>query len=242
MEVRASSATPHGSRSIAEGVWLVRGGFPRLMNVYLVAEGSGVVLFDAGIRPMARRLAKVAEALGGMTRVVLSHSHPDHRGAAQELASPVWCHVSERADAEGSGGLRYLDLSALNPVARQVLPRLWRRWDCGPVRVARTLEEGDEVAGFEVVHLPGHAPGMIGLWRESDRLALSSDCFFTINIQTGRKGAPRVPPRVLTEDPEQARASMRKLAVLEPDAAWPAHGDPLLSNVRARVEQAAAGS
>jgi len=247
MELRSSQAmweprAARGARSIADGVWLVRGGFPRLINVYLVADGDGVLLFDAGIRPMARRLATVAEALGGMTRIILSHAHPDHRGGAQELAAPVWCHASERADAEGDAGMSYLDLSKLNPLAGRVLPRLWRRWDGGPVRIARTLEEGEEVAGFEVVHLPGHAPGEIALWRRSDRLALASDCFFTINIESGRKGAARLPPAVLTQDPEQARASMLKLAALEPAAAWPGHGDPLLIDVRATLEHAASRS
>src|SRR2546421_11010447 len=166
MKVRSAPAAPHthadrGARSIADRVWLVRGGVPRLINVYLVADGDGVLLFDAGIRPMARRLATVAQALGGMTRIILSHAHPDHRGGARDLAAPVWCHASERADAEGDAGMSYLDLSQLNPLARQVLPRLWRRWDSGPVRVARTLEEGEEVAGFEIVHLPGHSPGEI---------------------------------------------------------------------------------
>ena len=34
------------------------------------------------------------------------------------------------------------------------------------------IREGDEVAGFRVIHFPGHAPGLIGLWRESDRVAI----------------------------------------------------------------------
>ena len=37
--------------------------------------------------------------------------------------------------------------------------RLLPYWDGGPVPIAGTLAEGDDVAGFEVVHLPGHAPG-----------------------------------------------------------------------------------
>jgi glyoxylase-like metal-dependent hydrolase (beta-lactamase superfamily II) len=228
------------AESVADGVWLVRGGFPRLINVYLVAEDDGVLLFDGGIRPMAKKLARAARSLGGITRIVLSHAHPDHRGAARDFAVPVWCHVAERGDAEGSAGLRYLDLSQLNPLARRVLPRLWRRWDAGPVSGAETLEEGDDVAGFQVIHLPGHAPGMIGLWRPSDGLALTADCFFTINIQTGLKGRVRQPPPVLTEDPEQARESMRKLAELAPQSAWPGHGDPLLAEVGTQVKQAAA--
>ena len=32
-------------------------------------------------------------------------------------------------------------------------------WDGGPVQISGTVSEGDEIAGFRVIHLPGHAPG-----------------------------------------------------------------------------------
>ena len=109
--------------------------------------------------------------------------------------------------------------------ASSLLPRLLPSWDGGPVTISETLEEGDEIAGFKVIHLPGHAPGMIGLWRESDRVALTSDCFYTLDPQTGLKGKPRVPHAAFNQDTEQARASIRKLAALEPAAALPGpHG------------------
>ena len=122
---------------------------------------------------MTNPLAAAGQERGGIARVVLGHSHPDHRGAAAGLRVPVWCHSAERVDAESDGGAHYLDFSRLRPPARWVMPRLLQTWDGGPVQIERTLEEGDEVAGFRVVHLPGHAPGMIALWRESDRLALT---------------------------------------------------------------------
>src|SRR4051794_20108 len=62
---------------IAEGVWVVRGGFPaRTMNVYLVRDGDGVLCFDAGIKDMTAAVAAAARELGGLTRIVLGHGHP----------------------------------------------------------------------------------------------------------------------------------------------------------------------
>ena len=107
------------------------------------------------------------------------------------------------------------------------------------MKVAGTFEEGEEIAGFKVVHLPGHSAGMCALWRESDRVALSSDCFYTLDPQTGRKGHPRVPLSAFNLDTEQARASIRKLAALEPAAAWPGHADPVVGDVRVQLERAA---
>lgn len=226
---------------IAEGVWVVRGGFPRRsMNVYLLRDGDGVLMFDAGISAMAPALAAIGAQMGGFTRVVLGHAHADHRGAAPALGAPVWCHPADRADAEGDGGMHYFRLDTLAPHGRLLLGRLLPVWDGGPVSIAGTVEEGDEVAGFRVIHLPGHAPGLIGLWRESDRLALVSDCVYTVDPQTGTPGAPRVPHRAFNFDTEQARASMRKLAGLAPATVWCGHANPLRGDVAAQLEHAAA--
>ena len=41
----------------------------------------------------------------------------------------------------------------------------------------------------------------------------------------GRDSAPHLPEDVYNFDTEQARASIRKLAALEPAAAWPGHAN-----------------
>jgi hydroxyacylglutathione hydrolase len=235
---RISAAAPE---RIADGVWLVRGGLPRkVMNVYLLEDDGGVTVFDAGVATMAPALAAIGARMGGIRRVVLGHAHADHRGAAPALDADVFCHELDRADAEGDGGAHYMDPSKLGPHGRLLLPRLLGHWDGGPVEIAGTVQEDDEVAGFRVVHLPGHAPGLIGLWRESDRLALVSDTFYTLDPQTGQPGAVRVPHAAFNHDTEQARASMRKLAALRPAAAWSGHAQPLRGDVAAQLEGAAA--
>ena len=162
---------------IADGVWLVRGGFPsRTMNVYLLEDEGGLTLFDAGISDMTVALAAAAARLGGIKRIVLSHADADHRGAAPGLDAPVYCHPADREAAESPESFRpYWDLSKLGPHGRLLLGRLFPAWDGGAVEIAGTVQEGDQVAGFKVIDLPGHAPGLIGLYRESDRLALVSD-------------------------------------------------------------------
>jgi glyoxylase-like metal-dependent hydrolase (beta-lactamase superfamily II)/predicted ester cyclase len=226
---------------IADGVWLVRGGLPRkVMNVYLLEHDGGVVMFDAGVKAMTDALAATGAQMGGIRRIVLGHGHADHRGAAAGLDAEVWCHPTERADAEGDGGAHYFDTSKLDAHGRLLLGRLLPVWDGGPVEIAGTVEEGEQVAGFEVVHLPGHAPGLIGLWRESDCLALVSDCFYTLDPQTGIPGDVRVPHEAFNHSTETARESMRKLAALRPQAAWSGHAQPLTGDVASQLERAAA--
>jgi glyoxylase-like metal-dependent hydrolase (beta-lactamase superfamily II)/predicted ester cyclase len=228
------------AQMIAEGVWVVQGQ-PARCNVYLIEHEGRVTMFDAGARTMVRSLARAAAKLGGLERIVLGHGHTDHRGSAPGLGAPVYCHAAEVQDAEGSGGFRYWPdgLSGLGFPHRQLHKLLHRyAWDGGPVKIAGTLAEGDDVAGFKVVEIPGHAPGQIALWRESDRLALSTDCFYTLEIW-GRDCEPRVPMSTYNYDTEQARASIRKLAALEPAIVWPGHAKPVSGDVRAKLERAA---
>jgi glyoxylase-like metal-dependent hydrolase (beta-lactamase superfamily II) len=127
----------------------------------------------------------------------------------------------------------------LSPPVRLAYPRLIAGWDGGALSVEGTVQEGDEIAGFRVVDFPGHAPGLIGLFRERDRLALVSDCFYTLDPQTGIKGPPRVPHSAFNASTDQASASIRKLAALEPSAAWPGHADAVTEDVARQLHQAA---
>ncbi len=225
---------------VAEGVWVVQGQ-PGRCNVYLIEDEGGLTMFDAGARTMVRAVAAAGARLGGIRRIVLGHGHTDHRGTAPALGVPVFCHPEEVQDAEGSGGFRYWPegLAGLPTPHRQIQRVLHRfAWDGGPVKIAGTLTEGDEVADFRVIELPGHAPGLIGLWRESDRLALTSDTFYTLEMW-GRDCPPKVPFDIYNYDTAQARASIRKLAALEPAAAWPGHAKPVTGDVRGQLERAA---
>ncbi len=232
------------TEQVAGGVWRHAGDLRQAMNVFLIEDEGGVTVFDAGTQPMTKSVAAAADELGGARRVVLGHSHADHRGVAPGLGVPVLCHADEVEDARGDGGLHYFDLDQI-PVwyTRAIYPRLLRHWDGGPVEIADTVGEGDEIAGFEVVHFPGHAPGLIGLWRERDRLALVSDVIYLVDsIRLRPAEAPSVPHPVWNWDHQSARDSVRKLAALEPATVWPGHehavsGPP--AEVRATLERAA---
>ena len=233
---------------IADGAWEIRGGGPpkRTMNVYLLRDGDGFAAFDGGIEGMAPAIKEAARQLGGeVKRVVLGHAHEDHRGAAPDMGVPVLCHPDERADAERelrADDGRY-DLSKMeNPIMRFAIGNLLKVWDGGPVKISETLSEGDEVAGFKVLHTPGHAPGQISLFRESDRLALVSDTLYTLDPAkvTTPYGGPRLPHRAFTKDRDAARDSMLKIAALEPKAVWAGHANPVVGDCRAQLEHAAA--
>lgn len=224
-------------KPVASGVWLVTGGFPvPTMNVYLLEDPfGGVTMFDAGVKSMVKQLRAACDKRGGLKRIVLGHGHPDHRGAAPGLGAPVYCHPDNVADTEGDGGRSYMDTSKLALHGRLALPRLLEHWDDGPVKVTGTVAEGEDVCGFKVVLVPGHAPGQIALFRESDGLALTTDVFYTLDPQTGIKGKPRLPHRAFNIDEDQTRAAVRTVAELDPSAAWPGHANPLTEDVKSTL-------
>jgi glyoxylase-like metal-dependent hydrolase (beta-lactamase superfamily II) len=137
-----------------------------------------------------------------------------------------------------------MDLSQL-PVAwvRWIYPTLLRRWDGGAVKIAGTVAEADEVAGFRVFHFPGHAPGLIGLWRESDRLAIVSDVVYMVDsarLKPLPEGEVSVPHPAWAWDHQKAKESVRRLAALDPKIVAAGHEEPLRGeSLRETLERAA---
>ncbi|MBA3799155.1 MAG: MBL fold metallo-hydrolase [Geodermatophilaceae bacterium] len=197
-------------RTLAPDVHQLRGFAPHAINAYLVAG----VLVDAGT-PLARR--RILRQLRGhdVSAHVVTHGHPDHFGSShavcEALDLPLW--TGER-DAQA--------VETATPVpASGRLSGLMMRMRMPPAHpVGRRLSEGDEVAGFTVLDVPGHSPGHIALWRESDGVLLCGDVFFNLR-------RPGPPPDMLTVDPERNRESMRRLAELRPALVLFGHGRPL---------------
>jgi len=215
------------------------------MNVYLVRdEGSGgVVVFDAGEKGMAGAIVAAAADLGGISRVVLGHGDTDHRGAAPALraVTDVYCHPDAVEQAQGSGGRDYWQTDKL-PWDVRLLHGFMHRfvWDGGPVQIDGKVSGGERVADFEVIDLPGHAPGLIGLWRAADGVALVSDCFYMTDMH-GRPQPPAVPLDAYNLDTGRARESIRELAKLQPRIVCPGHLGPLTGpDVAAQLEVAGA--
>ncbi len=77
--------------------------------------------------------------------------------------------------------------------------------------VDRVLHEGDEVAGFAVLDTPGHAPGHVSYWRESDRTLICGDVMWGYNPFL-LSGGVREPYPFVSPDAQRNRISARRLA------------------------------
>ena len=202
-------------KQVADGVWRLSQRPAPIINVYLVGD----VLIDAGRRQDRGRIFKQIEGRD-LSLVALTHAHPDHQGVAKDVCEargiPLACHAD---DVDAMEGRRAFSRSA-SPVSRLVA----RFWAGPPYPVARVLHEGDEVAGFRVIHAPGHSPGEVIFFRESDRVAICGDVIRNLNYATMRS-VINEPPPAFNDDTAENRRSIGKLAQLRPSVILPGHGD-----------------
>jgi glyoxylase-like metal-dependent hydrolase (beta-lactamase superfamily II) len=192
---------------------------PNAVNAYLLGD----VLVDAGGRRHGRRIKK---ALSGhrVSAHAITHAHPDHQGASHEICTdlgiPYWVPEGDVAAAENPKLIRERQPS--HPIA-QFMDRIFT----GPAHpVDRALVDGDEVAGFKVIHAPGHSAGHVVFWRESDRVLVVGDVLCNQDSITGIPGL-QLPKNFFTPDPARNRESARALGPLEPSLVVFGHGKPL---------------
>jgi hydroxyacylglutathione hydrolase len=160
--------------------------------------------------------------------IALTHVHPDHQGAAkpicEERGIPLACHVD---DVDAMEGRRPVQEAAPDSLVNKVIHRIW---EGPPYMVERPFEQGDEIAGFEVIHAPGHCRGEVIFWRASDRVAICGDVVRNMSYVTTLAGV-REPPAIFTYDVEENRRSIRKLADLKPEITLPGHGPEIRGHV-----------
>jgi hydroxyacylglutathione hydrolase len=197
-------------RELAAGVWQLSGFPPNNVNVYVLGD----VLIDAGLAFDRRRILRQV-AGRGITAHALTHAHLDHFGSShavcEYLGVPLWCGAGDRAAVQA--GKMVVRGGRMVPAAHRH-------------PVARTLAEGDEVAGFTVLDTPGHSPGHVSYWRETDRVLVCGDVMWGYNPFLLEPGI-REPYLWASPDPERNRASARRLAALEPALVCFGHGPPL---------------
>jgi glyoxylase-like metal-dependent hydrolase (beta-lactamase superfamily II) len=196
-------------RELADGVWHLSGFPPNNVNVYVIGD----VLIDAGTAIDKRRVLKQIRDRE-LSAHALTHAHFDHYGSSHavctEKSIPLWCGA---ADVEAVQAGKMVFGGRMVPAAPKH-------------PVARALREGDEVAGFTVLDVPGHSPGHIAFWREADRTLVCGDVMWGYNPFT-LMGGPREPFPLVSPDPVRNRESARKLAALEPALVCFGHGPPL---------------
>jgi glyoxylase-like metal-dependent hydrolase (beta-lactamase superfamily II) len=191
--------------------------------------GSAAVILDA-LRRRGRRPTD-------LRRIVLTHFHDDHTGAAAELREQTGAEVvAHAADAPVIRGEIPGPAPNFTDVERELHARVAAQLAPAPaVPVDQEVREGDVLdfgAGAVVISTPGHTDGSIALHLPAQRV------LFTGDVVAEHGGA--VMPGVFNLDGGLVAQALGALARLDVDIACFGHGDPVLSSAGDLLRAAAA--
>ncbi|MFX0198697.1 MAG: MBL fold metallo-hydrolase [Candidatus Hodarchaeota archaeon] len=148
----------------------------RFVYVYLV-HGKRVCLIDTGVASSEHVIFEYLRKMGRkpdeISMTVLTHSHPDHIGAAPAVKRTSGCSFAAHAGEK----------AWIEDVGLQARERPVPDFDSlveGPVDIDHVLQEGDilDLGGgvtLEVLHTPGHSKGSISLWLQEDQALFTAD-------------------------------------------------------------------
>ncbi|MFI1250727.1 MBL fold metallo-hydrolase [Streptomyces anulatus] len=210
----------------------------RIGQAYLWRDGTDLTLIDAGDIDAAAAIEDAIRTLGldpaGIRRIVITHGHRDHYGAARELAdrhgAEIIAHALDAPVVRGERPVPEPDLLDWE------LP-LWEHGltvpEAPPTRVDREVTGGEVLPfgdGARVVHAPGHTAGSIAIHLPHHGVLFTGDTVASVE---------RVMLGVFNVDRAEAAATFRRLAALAPRTVCVGHGDPLTENAAAEMAAAA---
>ena len=211
---------------------------PGHVHTYLLPGDDGWTLVDTGLGlPDAaeRWAAELAGVPGEVTRILITHFHPDHVGAAADVATLTGAPVHQgtldyeqcsRVWAEDPDWPRriagwFMSHGVPRPSAEELIESgsvyaPFVRYQPDPVRV----DEGDRVDGWELVAAPGHADGQLCLLK-GEILVSADHLLGRISPTVGLWPESRPDPLGDYLD------SLRRTIELAPRLALPGHGEPI---------------
>ncbi len=208
------------------------------VNVVVLRDDDGVVLVDAGLdRPgLTARLARLGIAPSDVTRVLLTHAHPDHIGGVRRLrrsgsAALVAIGRDDLAVARGLADPPAAEHLGGRLFSRLPAPGAWGR--SVPIPDASALEDGQQLpiaGGLEVVATPGHTVGHVAFHLPARDVVIGGDVVFNVF-------SLRPAPAFLCWRSAPNLASVARLAALGAGTLALAHGQPVTDDVAGRLAQ-----
>nr|WP_157457681.1 MBL fold metallo-hydrolase [Deinococcus arboris] len=189
---------------------------PLYANVFLLTTPQGRLLVDSGAAWYAPAFAGLLRAFAP-DALLLTHAHVDHAGSAFLAARtgvPVLAHPLEHPGLLGQ--VHDLPYPARRPELGRVISRLHPKV---PAAALRATLPGEDVLGWEVVHLPGHTAGQIGVRR--------GDTLIAADAVVGAPDGAHLPRAAYNHDHNQALATLKRIAAMDTSVIWPGHGGVL---------------
>ena len=221
---------------LAPGVWRI----PLIgdyVNGFILRDDDGqVTLIDMGIASSGAKVMAALRSIGSdpgdVTRLMLTHCHPDHAGGAahvsRETGRPVDIHA---ADAEYVRTGTQPDVDQTSRIGK-----LFRRLPepkTEKVNVGEELTDGQVVpfaGGIRVVHTPGHSPGHASYLHEESGVLITGDAIFNVL-------GMRWPLKMLCSNFAMTQKTAHRLAELEYTTAAFTHGPEIREDPRGAIRK-----
>lgn len=221
---------------LAPGVWRV----PLLgdwVNGFILRDLDGqVTLIDMGVSRSGPKVMAALSSIGSgprdVTRLLLTHCHPDHAGGAayvsRETGRPVDVHTAD-AEFVRSGTQPPPDQSSRIGKLMRLLPDP----KVEPVTIGDELSDGQVVqfaGGIRVVHTPGHSPGHASFLHEESGVLITGDAIFNVLRL-------RWPLKALCSDFKMTQQTAHRLAELEYSTVAFTHGPEIRDGGREAIRK-----
>ena len=211
------------------------------VNAYFVGHSGGPwVLIDSGLPGRAAEIFATAEARFGTgarpEAIYLTHGHFDHAGSAWDLAErwdvPILAHRMELPYLTGRSDYPPPDPTIGGAMAFLSRFMPYRARDLGGRIHELPAGELKGLPDWKWIATPGHSPGHVSFFRETDRVLLAGDAFATMTMDSwaGLIGGRQELSRAGTPfnmDWDATGESVQKLAELRPSVVGCGHGIPL---------------
>ncbi len=243
---------------VADDIYQIRLPLPfalSSMNSYLLRDGNGWTVIDAGLNYQPGReawqqaLAVLGISWYSIQRIILTHTHPDHYGAAGWLAeqsgAPVFASTVEQRFAEivwrggNQNDYRMVATFKLHGVPADLAPQVLDdmaalRQKTAPHPSLHTLDPGSIQIGnrqFVAFCTPGHSDGHMVLHCADERLMLCGDTVL-MRITPNIGIWPTSRPNPLAD----FLHSLGRLAQCNVECALPGHG-PVIMTFAQRIAE-----
>ncbi len=224
---------------LVPGLYFLR--FP-VGHAYLCADPGGLTLIDTSLPGSAAQIAAAIRQAGhhpaALRQIVLTHFHADHAGAAADIAAWSGAEVAaHHADARFLRGVVPGPAPQLADWERPLYEKVTSQLPATPVqpvRVSRELRDGDELdfgGGASTIAVPGHTPGSAAFYLPALQVLIAGDAL-------ARRPDGQLMPGVFNTDPDQATASLQRLADLDPEIICFGHAEPVTRNAAAMLHTA----
>jgi glyoxylase-like metal-dependent hydrolase (beta-lactamase superfamily II) len=209
----------------------------RSMSQFLLVGQERTVLVDTGLAGTPDEVLIPALEAAGIEPdlILISHADVDHCGGNRRmrrrypralLACPEldrrWIERNAAMLAENYQWHQPYGLDQPDPAEMLALLGGDAPVDVG-LRGAETIRIG-RGRRLELLHLPGHTPGHLGLWDPAHRVALIVDAALDDGVRD-RDGTLLIPPRYY--DADLYRATIRRIRALEAELLLTAHFEPM---------------